>query len=86
MTADQRERSAIENYLKEVQRALKTDDIFLYPGGSKDIPRVSVTYGNFASRSEAQTALTRLPQSLGQFRPYVRSFNAIREDLKSGES
>ena len=86
MTADQRERSAIENYLKEVQRALKTDDIFLYPGGSKDIPRVSVTYGDFPSRSEAQTALTRLPQSLGQFRPYVRSFNAIREDLKSGES
>ena len=86
MTADQRERSAIENYLKEVQRALKTDDIFLYPGGSKDVPRVSVTYGNFTSRSEAQTALTRLPQSLGQFRPYVRSFNAIREDLKCGES
>jgi MSHA biogenesis protein MshM len=86
MTADQRERSAIENYLKDAQRMLKTDDIFLYPSGSKDIPRVSVTYGNFPSRGEAQAVLTRLPQPLGQFRPYVRSFQAIREDLKSGAS
>jgi septal ring-binding cell division protein DamX len=84
MTADQRERSAIENYLNEAQRVLKTDDIFLYPSGSKDIPRVSVTYGDFPSRSEAQAVLTRLPQPLGQFRPYARSFQAIREDLRSG--
>jgi MSHA biogenesis protein MshM len=86
MTADQRERIAIENYLKEAQRVLKTDDIFLYRSGSKDIPRVSVTYGDFPNRNEAQAALTRLPQALGQFRPYLRSFNAIREDLKSGAS
>ena len=86
MTADQRERGAIENYLMEAQRLLKTDDIFLYPGGSKEIPRVSVTYGDFPSRSEAQAGLSRLPQPLGQFRPYLRSFQSIREDLKSGAS
>jgi MSHA biogenesis protein MshM len=86
MTADQRERNAIENYLKEAQRLLKTDDIFLYPGGSKDIPRVGVTYGNFPSRSEAQAALTRLPQPLALFRPYLRSFQSIRDDLKNSAS
>ncbi len=82
MTADQRERQALENYLAEARRVLKPDGLLLVSTGSRDLPRISVIYGEFANRVEAQSALTKLPQGVGQFRPYVRTFQAIREDMR----
>jgi len=82
MTADQRERQALDNYLSEARRALKPDGILLFPTGSREAPRISVLYGDFPNRVEAQNALAKLPQGIGQFRPYVRSFHAIREDMR----
>lgn len=82
MTADRRERSAIENYLSEAGRVLKEDELLLYASGTRDNPRVGVVYGDFANRADAQSELAKLPQRLGLFRPYIRSFQSIREDLR----
>jgi MSHA biogenesis protein MshM len=82
MTADERERSAIENYLRSASRELNADRIMLYLSGTAENPRVSVLYGNYGDRSEAAAELAGLPSKITQFRPYVRSFQAIRDDIR----
>jgi MSHA biogenesis protein MshM len=82
MTADRREQAAIENYLLEAGRVLKDEELLIYTSGTRDNPRIGVVYGDFANRAAAQSELAKLPQRLGQFRPYVRSFQAIRDELR----
>jgi MSHA biogenesis protein MshM len=82
MSADERERVAIESYLRSISRELNPDRVMLYRSGTTDNPRVSVLYGNYAERSEAAAELSGLPVKLTQFRPYVRSFQAVRDDLR----
>jgi len=82
MTADERERGAIETYLRSVSLELNPDRVMLYRSGTSDNPKISVIYGNYAERSEASAELSGLPAKVTQFRPYVRSFQAVRDDLR----
>ena len=82
MTADRRERGAIENYLSDAGRTLKEEDLVLFASGTRDNPRIGVVYGDFANRAAAQAELAKLPQRLSLFRPYIRSFQSIRDDLR----
>ena len=84
MTADPRERSAIENFLRAASRELNPDRIMIYAAGTSENPRVSVLYGNFVERTDASEEMLRLPSRLTKFRPYVRSVGAIREDIRPG--
>jgi len=86
MTADRRERPAIETYLADVKRSLDSDELVLYRTGPADAPRVGVMFGNFPTRAEAQGALAKLPARISQFRPYVRSFRSLRDDTRDGTS
>jgi type II secretory pathway predicted ATPase ExeA/septal ring-binding cell division protein DamX len=82
MTADERERSAIETYLRAASRDLDPDRVMVYLSGTAENPKVSVLYGNYADRTEATAELSSLPQKLNQSRPYARSFQAIRDDIR----
>lgn len=82
MTAEERERTAIETYLRQASRELNPDRVMLYLSGTAENPKVSVLYGNYADRTEATTELASLPQGLSQFRPYARSFQAVRDDFR----
>ena len=82
MTADQREKPAIEAFLRAASRELSAERIMVYPSGTVENPKVSVFYGDFGERTDATVEMTRLPPRLTQFRPYVRSFGAIRDDLR----
>ena len=84
MTADQRRQAAIETYLRTVGNELNSDLILVFPTGSVSDPRVTVLYGNFDGSAEASTELGGLPARIGKFRPYIRSFGAIRNDLRLG--
>lgn len=84
MTADQRGRAAIESYLRAASRELNPDLIMVFPTGSTDNPRVSVLYGNFDGRADAINGLGGLPAQVSRFRPYVRSFGAVRNDVRRG--
>lgn len=83
LTANERERGAIENYLRAASRELNPDRIMLFFSGTADNPRVSVLYGNYAERNEASAELSGLPAKVTQFRPYVRSFQAVRDDMRT---
>ena len=83
MTASERERVAIENFLRAASKELNSDRIMLFYSGTAENPRVSVLYGNYAERNEASAELTGLPPKVTQFRPYVRSFQAVRDDIRT---
>ena len=74
MMADQAEKTAIEGYLSQARQVLETENILVYPSGTLEKPRVGVIYGDFPSRSAAQSEAAKLPAKIGQFRPYARSF------------
>ena len=82
MTADQREKSAIEAFLRAASRELSAERIMVYPSGTVENPKVSVLYGDFGERADASVEITHLSPRLTQFRPYARSFAAIRSDLR----
>ena len=84
MNADQRAQSAIETYLRVISRELNSDWIMVFPTGNTDNPRVSVLYGNFSGQAEAASELVSLPARVSKFRPYARSFGAVREGVRAG--
>lgn len=86
MIAEQSEQAAIESYLAEASRQLGKESLLVYAAGSGDKSRVGVIFGDFGSRREAQAELIRLSARLSQFRPYARSFQAIREDIRNRQS
>ncbi len=83
LVADATAREFLENYLVEASRLLGgPDKLSLVPAGSPEAPRLGVVYGGFRERAEAFAALAALPESLRQFRPYVRTLEALREEAK----
>jgi MSHA biogenesis protein MshM len=85
MVTDPREQGYLENYLAEAGRALHPERLFLVPAGNPEVPRLGVLFGTFDDRGEAGSALASLPESLKQFRPYVRPLDAVREDARRAE-
>ena len=84
MNADERAQSAIEAYLRVASQELKPDLIMVFSTGNAVNPRVSVLYGNFDGPTEAGNEISSLPARLSKFRPYARSFGAIREGARAG--
>lgn len=84
MMTDARDPAYLEYYLRDAARTLKEDDLFVYPSGNADSPRVGVLYGSFRTRREATEALNALPSGLRQFRPYVRTVEGVKNDMRRG--
>jgi type II secretory pathway predicted ATPase ExeA/septal ring-binding cell division protein DamX len=82
MMTDARERIYLESYLAEAGRARNAQEIYLFPTGSTDSPRVGVLLGMFATRDDANRAIAALPASVARFRPYARSVEAVRKELR----
>lgn len=85
LLADSTDAAALENYLVEAGRQLGRDSLLTYSTGAGDKRRIGVIYGDFGTRKEAQAELSRLTTRIGQFKPYARTFQAVREDAKSGK-
>jgi MSHA biogenesis protein MshM len=79
LIADQSEKDAIESFLTEAGRQLGKESLLVYVS---ERGRVGVVFGEFGSRREAQAELAKLPAKLSLYRPYARTFQAIREDVK----
>ncbi len=85
MVTDARERTYIENYIAEAGRAIPYERLFVVPSGNPESPRLGVLFGTFDERAGAAAALAGLPESVKQFRPYVRSMDTVREDARRAE-
>ncbi len=85
MVTDARERAFLESYLAEAGRSVEADRLYLVPQGSPEVPRLGLLLGGYRERDEALAALEKLPAGLRQFRPYVRTLDALREDSRRAE-
>jgi hypothetical protein len=85
MVTDARERVYIENYLAEAGRSVPYERLFVVRSGNPEAPRLGVLLGPFDARSDAGAALEALPVPLRQFRPFVRTVDAVREDARRAE-
>ena len=79
MVTDAREREYLGSYLAEAGRVVEPSSLYLVPAGGS---RLAVLLGAYNARAEATRALDALPEDLRQFRPYVRSLDAVREDAR----
>jgi septal ring-binding cell division protein DamX len=84
MMTDARDPAYLQAYLAEASRAVRQEDLYLYPSGSPESPKVGVLYGAFQTRREANEAIGALPDNLRQFRPYARAVEAVRSDVRRG--
>jgi type II secretory pathway predicted ATPase ExeA/septal ring-binding cell division protein DamX len=84
MMTDARDPAYLEYYLRDAARTLNEDDLYVYPSGNADSPKVGVLYGSFRTRREATDALNALPSGLRQFRPYVRTVEGVKNDMRRG--
>jgi len=82
MVTDANSPECLESWLADAGRAVEPGKLYLVPAGGTDAPRVGVLFGSYADRGQASEALAALPASLRQFRPYVRSLDAVREDAR----
>jgi len=73
----------LEHAVQELGRISGADDVYIYPTLIQKKPGYSLTYGNFGSRSQAYTALSRLPSSLQARHPMLRSVGGIRAEQKT---
>ncbi|HSW81980.1 MAG TPA: AAA family ATPase [Usitatibacter sp.] len=85
MVTDARERVYIENYLSEAGRSVPYEKLFVTASGSPEALRLGVLLGPFDSRADAATALEALPAPLRQFRPFVRTMDAVRDDARRAD-
>jgi type II secretory pathway predicted ATPase ExeA len=85
MMTDAKELGYLENYLADTARALRPEQLYVVPAGVAEAPRLALLFGAFGERGEASAALATLPESLKQFRPYVRPLEAVREDARRAE-
>jgi type II secretory pathway predicted ATPase ExeA/septal ring-binding cell division protein DamX len=85
MVTDARDRGYLESYLAEAGRLLERERLYVVPAGPAEAPRLGVLVGGFRERADALAALGALPEGLKQFRPYVRSLEAVREDARRAQ-
>jgi MSHA biogenesis protein MshM len=85
MVTDARSREYLESYLVEAARELPPERLFVATSGTPENPRLGVLVGPYPERAEAVAAVEALPTPLRQFRPYVRTFEALREEARRAE-
>jgi hypothetical protein len=85
MVTDARERAFLESYLAEAGRSVEAGRLYVVPQGSPEVPRLGLLLGGYRDRDEALAALDKLPTQLRQFKPYVRTLDAVREEVRRAE-
>ena len=76
----------LKSYLYEIGQAIGIDKVFVYRTKAHGKPSMTILYGSFDSRSEAQHALAKLPAQLKANRPILRSTKGIRAEISQSPS
>lgn len=72
----------LAQHLQQLSRRIDVEQVFVYRTQAGGRPMISVLYGSFADRAQAEAALARLPSSLKAQRPYLRSVQGVRKEIQ----
>jgi septal ring-binding cell division protein DamX len=81
-----RSEDQLDRQLRSLSRQVNADRLFVIRTRAADRPLLTVFYGDFASRSEAQAALGALPEALRAFSPHLRTVQGIRNEITAAGS
>ena len=73
-------------FLAQAAQALGTDQVHQYAALVGGQAQTNIVYGAFQEHVTAMKALEMLPRELKRFRPYVRSFGALKSELRPGSA
>ena len=75
----------LRHHLNDVGKSIDLNKIFVYRTIARQKPSLTVLYGSYNSRRAAQAALDSLPASLMANRPFLRTVEGIRSEIRSHE-
>lgn len=76
----------LRDHLKAIAKLIEVNKLFVYRTTAGQKPYLAVLYGSFADRRAAQEALDRLPAWLKTNRPFLRTVQGIRGELRRLEA
>ena len=69
-----------------IEARIEMNKIFVYRTVARQKPSLTVLYGSFGDRREAQQALNELPASLKAYRPILRTVQGIRGEMRQHQT
>ncbi len=72
----------VDFFLKTTQQQLGAQSVFVFPSEIKGQAKYTVIYANFAAAKDCEGALQKLPAPLKQSKPYIRSVELLRNEIK----
>jgi septal ring-binding cell division protein DamX len=76
----------LKHHLNVLAKSIEMNKIFVYRTIAKQKPSLTVLYGSFGDRREAQQALKELPASLKVYRPILRTVQGIRGEMRQHQT
>ncbi|HTP97519.1 MAG TPA: AAA family ATPase [Burkholderiales bacterium] len=76
----------LKQHLNIIAKFVEINDIFVYRTVAKQKPSLTVLYGSFENRRDALDAMSKLPVQLKAYRPYLRTVQGIRAEIKQHEA
>jgi MSHA biogenesis protein MshM len=73
-------------FVEQAAQALGKDEVHQYAALVGGQAQTSIVYGSFQEHVAALKALETLPRELKRYRPYVRSFGALKSELRPGHA
>jgi len=72
----------LKHHLNVLSKSIETNKLFVYRTLAKEKPSLTVLYGSFRDRREAQQPLKALPASLKAYRPILRTVQGVLGEIE----
>jgi MSHA biogenesis protein MshM len=82
LIADMNNHDNVGYFLKTAQQQLGTQKVFVFPSEINGQAKYIVVYANFSDGLDCQGALQKLPAPLKQSKPYIRTVELLRNEVK----
>jgi MSHA biogenesis protein MshM len=76
----------LKHHLNVLSKSIEMNKVFVYRTMAKQKPSLTVLYGSFGDRAEAQQALKELPAALKAYRPILRTVQGIRGEMRQHQT
>ena len=73
----------LNQHLRFISNIIEINDVFVYRTLAKGEPALTLTWGNFDNPRAAREAMAKLPPSLKQYRPLLRTVQGIKTEITS---